>query len=542
MQLLNLILEVFTKGFQFLANSNFSFLILGFLTLALVFKNKDKIKFNILDWLFFLFVIVFFISLILRQAPLGFIEFSSLVSLYFLYKYFQVKPFSLPTWIKPSIILVNLLTITTFYFGDFDRLVGLTNFNQTFISYPNLWALVLGCFILLQSSSKFRLLNLSYLLSLSTAFFLTQSRTSIIILVLVCLIKILEAFVRSKASNFLAKFPKNFLKNLIIILLGLVIAASLINLKGTSTQALDRVKNNSISAQNSLQQRFSYFQESWEIFQDYPLFGAGPGGFEALQPSYSQSFYRLSNHPHNLELKLLSENGIFALILFIFTLVCILALNINKSFSPELLVFLFILGQSQFDYNLNFVISIIVLAYILSKISSLKLHSSPILKKALITLICLCLPLYSHSLIFATQAKHQGSDFYFLHTNHKPASKYPNYWKFHPLKVQSLSPFNNLNYHYQYLEFQESQTLPSSNQEDFLLINQYQSLLQDVIDKTKINYNFLVLSEQVPYALKISCLLQLESEFHQLKFAYLQELSKLDLQAVKNSYENYNCQ
>jgi len=92
------------------------------------------------------------------------------------------------------------------------------------------------------------------------------------------------------------------------------------------------------------------------------------------------------------------------------------------------------------------------------------------------------------------------------------------------------------------LEFQEPQTLPSSNQEDFLLINQYQSLLQDVIDKTKINYNFLVLSEQVPYALKISCLLQLESEFHQLKFAYLQELSKLDLQAVKNSYENYNCQ
>lgn len=79
-------------------------------------------------------------------------------------------------------------------------------------------------------------------------------------------------------------------------------------------------------------QHNAHFETSLKMFSDKPLFGIGPSIFKYqcvnqkyityFKQSYSNGKYNIFNgcstHPHNYYLELMSENGIFAFLLFVF--------------------------------------------------------------------------------------------------------------------------------------------------------------------------------------------------------------------------------
>lgn len=77
----------------------------------------------------------------------------------------------------------------------------------------------------------------------------------------------------------------------------------------------------------SLVRRSNYIAVGWNIFKEYPIFGAGPGNFAVLhakaafQPN--MALIGTKRLPHNLFLQVASETGICGLLFFIVTLFCV---------------------------------------------------------------------------------------------------------------------------------------------------------------------------------------------------------------------------
>ena len=510
--------DFITNGFKFLGNSNWAFLGLSIVSVLIILytRKKSKMQFNFLDTIFFSFSILFLATLFMRQAPYGFIEYSTLFSGYFLYKFFQIKKIKIPNIAVNLFYLVNILSIIHFYISDFDRLYGLTNFNQTLTTYPNFWALIMGIVLILNLQNK------KYFLTLITSisFFLTLSKTSILSLFIVILFLIFFSF---KKKNFTVIF-----KNLGVLFIGMILSLGLLNAKSLDSFVEERLSNNSIAAQNSFNQRFIFFKQSFQMFKDFPIFGVGPGNFKSLQPAYAKEFYVLSDHPHNIVLKILSENGLLITLVTIFAGFIYLLLNFQNPINPFFLSVVFILGQSQFDYNLNFALSVIICSFLLAKSTSLKLKNYKFSNKFFNILLIQFIIVIMISSIDLLNSKINNREFLFLENGNNPnlSIKYPKFWKFNPSKFSDLSPFDNLDLHLDFASFNNSN---------------YNSLLEDIIRKTKINYNFLILDDEIPYALKLACIYDLKTEFKDLKLAYTKELGKLNLNHAKQKYENTYC-
>ncbi|MBI95786.1 hypothetical protein CL656_01405 [bacterium] len=518
MPIFNTFFDFMTNGFKFLGNSNWAFLGLSITSILIVLytRKQSKIQYNFLDTIFFSFSLIFFASLFMRQAPYGFIEYSTLFSGYFLYKFFQVKKIKIPNIAFYLFYLVNILSIIHFYISDFDRLYGLTNFNQTLTTYPNFWALIMGIVLI----SNFQ--NKKYFLTLITSisFFLTLSKTSILSMFIVVLLLLFFSF---KKKNFTV-----VLKNLGVLFIGMILSLGLLNAKSLNSFVEERLTNNSISSQNSFNQRFIFFKQSLQMFKDFSVLGVGPGNFKSLQPTYAKEFYVLSDHPHNIGLKILSENGLLLTFITIFAGLIYLLLNIQNPINPFFLSIVFVLGQSQFDYNLNFSLSVIVCSFLLAKSTALKLKSYKFSNKFFNILLIQFIIVIMVSSIDLLNSKINNRDFLFLENGSNPnlSIKYPKFWKFNPSKFSELSPYDNLDLH---LDF-----APNDKSD-------YSNLLEDVIRKTKVNYNFLVLDDEIPYALKLACFYDLKTKFKDLKLAYTKELGKLNLNHAKQKYENTYC-
>lgn len=515
------IIDFLTSIFQFFGNSIPAFFLYAFLSLVAIFYcyKKSLIRFNLFDSLFVLFSFFFLLSIIFRKAPFGFIEYSGLFSTYFFYKFFQAKPLFLSKIIFPIISGLNILTILAYLTSNFNRLFGFTNFNQSLITYPNLWALISGVLLILNLKTE----RYFFILTTAIVFFLTLSKTSFISFFIVFSILLI--------SEFSKKSFKNLFPILITLLFAFILSVGILKIKNTDNYALDRISGNSISSQNSFQQRFIFFNQSLDMFFDYPFLGVGPGNFKSLQPSYASEFYTLSNHPHNLELKILAENGLFAGIILFISILIILALNLRNFTKPEFLAFLFILGQSQFDFNLNFVATLLILAYLLTQIIRLKLRESKLCYKFFnFILIQFIIVIMLSSLDYLDSKIHNHQYFFMNQASDFNFQKFPNYWAFNPEKFVELTPYDNLDIHFNYT------TQDYGFNKDY-----YTSLINQVIDKTKLNYNFLVLDNQIPFALKIACQNQMLQLFDELKLAYIQELGKLNLKNSKQKYENITC-
>ena len=84
----------------------------------------------------------------------------------------------------------------------------------------------------------------------------------------------------------------------------------------------------------SLIRRSNYLKVGWNIFQQYPLLGAGPGNFAVLHalPDFQAypSLVGVKRLPHNLYLQVISETGITGLIFMLGVSLCAIRSLIMK--------------------------------------------------------------------------------------------------------------------------------------------------------------------------------------------------------------------
>lgn len=71
-----------------------------------------------------------------------------------------------------------------------------------------------------------------------------------------------------------------------------------------------RVADQERSADQSSNERIEFWQGAWQLIKQYPWSGIGSDGFRFQYPRVQSELLALSDHPHNLFLKLAVENGI----------------------------------------------------------------------------------------------------------------------------------------------------------------------------------------------------------------------------------------
>lgn len=116
--------------------------------------------------------------------------------------------------------------------------------------------------------------------------------------------------------------------------------------------------------QHSVLERGTFYKDSIKLFKDYPILGAGGGGWSVLYEKYQNNPYT-SRQAHNFFLQYLNEVGILGLIVFVGLLIVVYSLFIRKSFSSEkeqadthlifYMVSISILIHSILDFELSYV-------------------------------------------------------------------------------------------------------------------------------------------------------------------------------------------
>ena len=90
-------------------------------------------------------------------------------------------------------------------------------------------------------------------------------------------------------------------------------------------------KKESIYEKYGHMKHFAHFETAWQIIKDYPIFGVGNSKFRFIchDEKYFNSkiiytYERCSNHPHQVHLEILSEQGILGYLIIIFTIFYVL--------------------------------------------------------------------------------------------------------------------------------------------------------------------------------------------------------------------------
>jgi O-antigen ligase len=123
----------------------------------------------------------------------------------------------------------------------------------------------------------------------------------------------------------------------------------------------DRFNFSDQTGLNSVNERSEFFAGAIEMFKQRPFFGYGANSFKWVYPQFQKGFLSLSDHAHNVFLKIASEKGVFALMSFVSFLILIFWQSkfwkFETSFEKKIIasgVFA-ALVHSLVDYNLNFV-------------------------------------------------------------------------------------------------------------------------------------------------------------------------------------------
>jgi len=141
-----------------------------------------------------------------------------------------------------------------------------------------------------------------------------------------------------------------------------------------------RIENISVGTQ-TVQERWAFYSDALKIFADYPLLGAGGGGWKALFQSY-QSYPYVSTNVHNFYLQHLVETGIIGFVFFVLLIGVVLAAYIRFLYRhyrsgqdfhyQSFALFAFacgILGHSLIDFDMKYVYLIAVIFFIFGVLS-----------------------------------------------------------------------------------------------------------------------------------------------------------------------------
>jgi len=299
------------------------------------------------DMVLISFLGLFWLSFAFRQQPLGYEEFIaySLGPLLYLVtkkidlsdlaaKYHQLIAFGL-SFVGAAFSLGG---IYLFIFGNNARLSSLFRGFEPYLTYPNALAFALlltlpfNLYLLLESKIRRKVMAALFLWLNLIAFFLTFSRGAYLAAIgTVCICLVLAYFLKPKLQDPLKVFYRHGIKLLLILILAFS-GAFLVNEFHRYVQPPDlasqvqltedviaRISDQETSANQSTDERVQFWIGSLKLMRDYPLFGIGSDGFEVQYPKYQTELLALSNHPHNIWLKIAVENGspaALALLLF----------------------------------------------------------------------------------------------------------------------------------------------------------------------------------------------------------------------------------
>ncbi|QQR54336.1 O-antigen ligase family protein [Candidatus Peregrinibacteria bacterium] len=359
-----LLLALRYRGYLLDTESQLLYGLIPLLLASLFLFEKPMRAFRFTDGLLFLFLGFLGGSFLFAQHPFGFFEFTTFFVGALLYA--SVRFLKLPKLpYRESFVALGAI-FSTYAFLHFlispaDRLSGFFHGYEAYTFYPNAAALLLLPVLIFNVElclKKTRVWHGLLFLNLA-AFMLTFSRAAY--LVALCCIVLAGVF------SFRFLFKKNVFKKLSLLFLttlcSLSFALGLNFLKVDGLVVSERLLLKDDAGFTSVSERIDFWEGAWKITQDHPWFGVGPGGFSAFYPSYQEQWLALSDHPHNVLLKLSSEAGIPAAVLFSsFLLLLFLpsGWRLLKGMQPsEVSVWLAaaaFLGHNLLDYNLNFTV------------------------------------------------------------------------------------------------------------------------------------------------------------------------------------------
>lgn len=305
-----LIIPVFNKAIDY--NESIIFYGIPLFILSLALKRRTKIPLNLKNFRQELLLIVLFaFSTALSQDPgISYYQLFSFINILFIANLASILiP---PDKFQTGLIISSLLYSVIFLLNQI-KILPLPSQNDSFFSivYGHSFLsdfIVLSLPLLVSKVSRKNLLyTLPPLLLISSALFLTQSRSSILALVIT-----LSLF--SPAS----KIKK-------VITVCSVLALSYLFL---STLIFNLPKKSFLGS------RLDYWQSGFRGFITSPLFGNGPGTFREINQLYRPSPNLNSNFAHNSILNFLSDNGlIFTLAFYYFVFYNLIRLrNSNHNF------------------------------------------------------------------------------------------------------------------------------------------------------------------------------------------------------------------
>lgn len=252
----------------------------------------------------------------------------------------------------------------------FDRLSSFFyNFEDQYIGYPNALAdlllicMPLGAYYFFNVTRKKSVYYMALLILFLIAFYLTYSRGAYLSL-------IFTAFVGSIffSRSISQKLPyKKILLSLVAIIIFTWGLNELRNNYYPVVNVAEKITLNADEKASSVNERLEFYQGSWQIIKDYPWTGVGSDGFQFIYPQYQEYPFTTSNHPHNLFLKIATENGVITALLLLVFFIFILARSILSKSPLQIVIGLSILGlllHNQIDYNLNFVPNILLLFFL----------------------------------------------------------------------------------------------------------------------------------------------------------------------------------
>ena len=249
--------------------------------------------------------------------------------------------------------------------------------------------------LLFDTNRKGRVLSLATLLLLAfvlAGFVLTASRGAFLALIPALGFFALVQLHRHRFASVMKLFKlKTLLSGLVILICTVAFTTGITNLKNQSSEAVDlgaRLNFAEAEGGNSFSERLQFFEGALTMIREKPLLGYGPSSFKFAYQAYQQGFLAISDHPHNLWLKLAVERGIpSALFLLAFLGFLFVKTNPFRKDSRDTFTLaawtglLALLAHSMIDYNLNFVTNALIFWFILgvlaSQTSKKKTHLAP---------------------------------------------------------------------------------------------------------------------------------------------------------------------
>lgn len=324
----------------------FSYLFLTgatFLAVSLLFfqKEQPQFKFGAVEAGYGLFFIFFLFSFLLSKAP-GFglselLLFASAGVLFWIFSNLKYSKKDLDWFFVAMIALAVADTLIGFFIytkTPFPRLVGtFIDLAEPYASFANDYAnyilvnLPLAASLLLRrhqrkTTSVLAMLSFAILLA---GFLLSFSRGAwVSFAVLSVLFAIWYALNRKRISQSLhaedyLPAKKSAPRILISISIVLILILGLQTARSQRFETTSFFKKASFSADEgtaSASERLDFWQGAAKVIRDNPVFGGGVYSFKFLYPKYQKEFGINWGQPHNLFLKMGSENGIPAAIFF----------------------------------------------------------------------------------------------------------------------------------------------------------------------------------------------------------------------------------